>query len=298
MLDVDCPVRLLLCGFLLCWISASGNAVAQPDPLQDPAWFTLDKVGDADAYLLRQADIRSLTYDAPWATFRQRWIPVAEGKPKTDQTILELQAINCLTGAFGGLEYPGTDPVTEQRIIVINTPDEIERSSGHKLNVIAPEAGLQSNVFKFACTCKKTGSARKVDDQTIADVYQTFVQTQTAVRFYHLRFMEFDSKEAAEQALQQLNAGQKFAEVAERLQPRASFPGGDLGEHAENEWTPRWLRVFRELKPGGYTTQPIKDYSTYSLYYLEGFRDEPALSVEKWKPTIDAFLQREAACGK
>lgn len=266
-------------------------------------WIQLDSLGDSSGAVWRQADEKSIRRAEPWVTFQQRWVAGGSRLADQDSGLLEEETINCLTGAWGGTAYETTDPVTEKRVVATVTPFELEhgQSNSVKIDVDQPTPGLKKKILEFACGCphqQPEHAAPPAGEARLRDIYDRLIKEQLVVVSYRLRFMEFESLAEAKAALRRLDSGESFAVVAQDLQPRAEFPGGDLGFHPEHSWTNRWRRIFRSLRIGSYTKEPVKNFSSYSLYFLEDRRQAPAASFENWRRQIEAYVQRTQSCGR
>lgn len=110
--------------------------------------------------------------------------------------------------------------------------------------------------------------------------------------------MEFATKEDADAAVETIEAGASFASVAERLNTRPAFPGGDLGTHPAHSWPGPTAQVFSKMKPGDYTKTPINGINGYSIYLMESRYEKPAAPFDDWKAAIEAYANRAQSCGR
>jgi hypothetical protein len=266
-------------------------------------WLNLDTLGDQSRGVLRQADKNSLRRDEPWAMFKERWLGYKKGAVEKPPGTVDEEAINCLTGAWGGIAFEAEDPVLEKRMLTTITLAEIEsgQKNSVKINVERPNLGAQTNMLKFACGCPDQHPQhmmQPVPEARLKEIYERHIRKQLAVTSYRIRFMEFESLTDANSALRRLDSGESFAAVADSLHLRPDFPGGDLGWHPQHDWPHRKARVFRSLRVGTHTKEPVKYFSTYTLYFLEDRREEPTDSFEIWRPEIEAYARRTLACGR
>ncbi|MFP5392004.1 MAG: peptidyl-prolyl cis-trans isomerase [Gammaproteobacteria bacterium] len=268
-------------------------------PAQASDWVQLDKVG-GESYLQRQGNRQSLQRTGPWAEFTQQWRAFQNGVLRKEAPLKEVMAVNCLTGAWSQKAYETTDPVTEERVLFTASFSDIEQGTSPftRIDVTHPEPGLQANLLKFACGCQNPKASRPIDGTTLLRIYDTFIKEQTKEVGYRLRFMEFDTREAANAALQKIEAGASFAAVAAQLNPQPDRPGGDLGATPAHAWPAPKAQIFRKMKPGEHTRQPVEGIYGYGLYYLESHYEKPAEPFDAWKAAIETYAKREQSCGR
>jgi hypothetical protein len=262
-------------------------------------WVQLDKVG-GESYLLRQADRDSIQRTGPWAEFTQQWVSYKDGVPVKAPPVNEVMAVNCLTGASWAKAYQVTDPVTEKRVLFSRSFAEIEEGTppATRIDITNPPKGLDANLIDFACGCQNRQASKPGDENTLLKIYDTFVKEQTREVSYRLRFMEFATRQEANAALKMIEAGASFAAVAAKLKPQPEFPGGDLGVHPASDWPPSEVQLFRKMKPGDYTKQPIKAVYGYDLYFMEHRYEKPAAPFSAWKAAIQTYAERTQSCGR
>ena len=262
-------------------------------------WVRLDAVG-GESYLLRQGDRDSLRRTGPWAEFTQRWLSYRKGVQVKGSALDEVMAVNCLTGARSAKAYRHTDPATEERVLFTASFSDIEQGTppSTRIDITRPEKGLDANLLRFSCGCQHPQASKPVDESTLLRIYDTFVREQTKEVGYRLRFMEFATAKEANAALKMVEAGASFASVARKLKPQPQFQDGDLGTHPASDWPARNAQLFRTMKPGEYTRQPIKDGDSYDLYFMESRYEKPAAPFDAWRAAIATYAQREQSCGR
>ena len=268
-------------------------------PASAAHWLQLDKLG-GQSYLVRQGDRDTLRRTGPWAEFSQRWLAYPMGVLSKEPPTQEVMAVNCLTGARSAKSYEHTDPETDARTLVTNGLSDIEQSSSPvaRIDVVAPRDGLDAHLLAFACGCRAPKTPTPADEATLLKLYDTFIKEQTKEVGFHLRFMEFETKADANAALKMVESGQSFASVAERLNTRPDFPGGDLGVHPAHAWPVETAQVFNRMKPGAHTKEPVESAGGYSLYFMESRYEKPAAPFDDWRAAIAAYARREQSCGR
>jgi len=273
---------------------ASGCAAASASH-----WVQLDKLG-GPSYLVRQGDRASLRRTGPWAEFAQRWLAYPRGVLSKAPPVHEVMAVNCLTGARDAKRYEHTDLDTDERTLITSSFTDIEQNSSPigRIDIVKPAQGLDANMLNFACGCQAPRPVKPTDGHALLNIYDTFVKEQTKEVGYRLRFMEFATKEDADAAVKTIEAGASFASVAERLNTRPEFPGGDLGDHPAHAWPGPTAQVFSKMKPGDYTKEPINGIYGYAIYFMESRYEKPAAPFDDWKAAIEAYAKREQSCGR
>lgn len=262
-------------------------------------WVRIDTVGE-ESYLLRQGNRESIQRTGPWAEFAQQWLGYKKGVLVKEPPLKEIMAVNCLTGAASAKAYESSDPVTDERVLFTPSVSDIEQGTSPitRINIANPEKGLAANLMNFACGCQKPQVSKASDESTLLRIYDTFIKNQTKEVGHRLRFMGFTTKEEANSALKMINAGASFASVAEQLKPQPEFPGGDLGTHPAYRWSARQAQVFRKMKPGEYTRQPINGVYSYDIYFMESRYEKPAAPFSVWRAAIETYAKREQSCGR
>lgn len=70
------------------------------------------------------------------------------------------------------------------------------------------------------------------------------------------------------------------------------------GVHPAHAWPEQKAQVFKKLKPGEYTKQPVDSIGGYGIYLLESRYEKPAESFGVWRAVIETYAKREQSCGR
>lgn len=268
-------------------------------PAHATQWVPLDKVG-GESYLLRQGDRDSLKRMGPWAEFSQHWIGVRKGVKSKEPSSTEVMAVNCLTGARFAKSYEHTDPDTDKRVMFTQSLEDIEQSSSpiSRIDIVKPKQGLDANLVNFACSCPKPQASKPGDDATLQRLYDSYIKEQTKETEYDVHFMRFSTPEKALAAVRMLDAGASFGAVAAKLKLLPKLETADLGLHPGHDWSRENVKLFRTMKAGEYTRQPVKGIYGYELFLLKGSVEKPAAPFKDWRATIETYARREQSCGR
>jgi len=273
------------CSALLLWPLA---ASATP-------WVQLHTLGDPPSYVRREADLATLVHRGPWALYRERFVSVAANRDRPAPIVQDF-AINCVTGARGTTRYERGSPAPGEERFVTQTLHEIEQHQAPSVRVtlLQPKPGIEAAQVALACQCPATNHAPKPAEDRVRLAYATLVEPAMRTTEFRLRFIRAASPEAAAVLVQRLQRGEPFDKLADAESTTSVFPGGDMGFHAEHRWTPRFTRVFRSLRPGGFTEEA---FDGSELYKLEEVRVLPAPSFEAMHEQVEEFVRRADACG-
>ncbi len=101
----------------------------------------------------------------------------------------------------------------------------------------------------------------------------------------------------ANKALDRLKNGEDFAALAKELSddPGSKEKGGEYDWTRQGTFVPEYEKaVLEQLKPGEYTTTPVKSQFGYHIIkLLEPVREVPALSPDQIKQTVDQQLSQQ-----
>jgi hypothetical protein len=262
----------------------------------DDAWFTLDKIGEANSYLWREARVHSLKRHGPWVEFEQRWRGVKEGVVEAGPGLKEHMAANCLTGALGVTEYERGEPQVGESRVVRHSLEEIERSNSavRPLVGVDKELNLQSAIENFACNCREKIAAPNPSVGELRRVYERYYLEQRTIRELRLLYMDVGNEGLARQIIARLDRGESFSTLADKYsRTKDVFSGGDMGFHSEGEWTAENQRLFRSLQVGEYNKAPWKGSEIYKL--VEVRKRVP--TFDDARPNIIKFTRRAMECG-
>ena len=249
----------------------------------------------------RQADRASLERRGPWVSFTDIWGPVVGGVPGEEATV-ERMAVNCLTGAFGPVQFTTHDERTKAPIQTTRTFSEIEHAQ-YESTRLRPGRNMMAlfdRIMHLACTCPTAGRGSAPTEAQILQTYDQEVAEAMKKTEYQLSFLRVDSQEIALQAIAAIDSGRTFESVFDQYASpldASLFLHGDLGTHLESEYPIDDVRRFQQLRVGEFTRTPLKDLSGWAIYRLRGKRELPAPALEEMRARIVIYLKRAHGCG-
>lgn len=135
----------------------------------------------------------------------------------------------------------------------------------------------------------------KVTQDQVKAAYNKFEKENKGKVEAHARHILVPSEEEAVQAIKDLDAGQKFEDIAKK---RSSGPnaqvGGDLGWFLKDEMIPPISDVVFKMKPGTYTKTPVKTDLGWHVIKVEERRERQVPKFEQVEGEIRNMLSQQA----
>ncbi|MDF3024776.1 MAG: peptidylprolyl isomerase [Alphaproteobacteria bacterium] len=135
----------------------------------------------------------------------------------------------------------------------------------------------------------------KVTQEQVKAAYTKFEKDNKGKVEAHARHILVPSEEEAVQAIKDLDAGQKFEDIAKK---RSSGPnaqvGGDLGWFLKDEMIAPISDVVFKMKPGSYTKTPVKTDLGWHVIKVEDRRERQVPKFEQVEGEIRGMLSQQA----
>ncbi len=135
----------------------------------------------------------------------------------------------------------------------------------------------------------------KVSNDAVKAAYNQFRNENKGKIEVHARHILVPSEVEAKQAIKDLDAGQKFEEIARR---RSSGPtaksGGDLGYFLKDEMIPAFSAVAFSLKPGTYSKEPVATEFGWHVILVEDKRERTVPELKDVETPIRNKLSQQA----
>lgn len=113
---------------------------------------------------------------------------------------------------------------------------------------------------------------KPVTEAMAHEVYDKQIATQKGVE-YHARHILVPNEDDAKGAINRLRKGEDFAKLAQSVSKDSSATrGGDLGWLSPEKMPPAFAEALTQLKPGKYTTAPVKTDYGWHVVYMEANR--------------------------
>lgn len=132
-------------------------------------------------------------------------------------------------------------------------------------------------------------------EDELKQAYERFKE-QARRTEYKARHILVDDKAKAEELIKQLdeNEGEGFDKLAREnsLGPTAE-KGGDLGWFDSRQMVKPFADAVADLKPGGYTEQPVQTQFGWHVILLDETRIATPPTFEEAKPTLGAAVERQ-----
>ncbi|WP_062113029.1 peptidylprolyl isomerase [Aureimonas sp. AU40] len=210
-------------------------------------------------------------------------------------TEADLQAASAdLAGQFGQL------PPEQQRLAVLSALIDIkalaEKAEAAKLgdepDVARRIAFLRERALHNAYFEKNGISA--ITDVELKARYDAEVASMKPVEEIHAKHILVPTKEEAEAAIKELDAGKDFDAVAAEKSTGPTGPqGGDLGFFGPGQMVPAFEEAAFKLEPGSYTKEPIQtQFGWHVIKVLEKRKQQPP-AFDEVKDQVRQIVMRE-----
>lgn len=112
---------------------------------------------------------------------------------------------------------------------------------------------------------------------------------------YNASHILVDSKDKAEEIIQELEGGAEFAELAKTHSSDSSAAqGGSLGWFTGNMMVPSFSESLSELEKGNYTKEPVETQFGWHVIKLDDVREATPPTLESLRPELMQRLQGQA----
>lgn len=112
---------------------------------------------------------------------------------------------------------------------------------------------------------------------------------------YKVRHILFANQQEASNALQQLQQGMNFPQLAlqKSIDPQSRAQGGDLGWLFEEQMLPEVVSTITNLTKGQLASQPVQSQVGWHVLLLEDTREIPPIPFEAARPQLIAAMQQK-----
>ncbi|WP_182085164.1 peptidyl-prolyl cis-trans isomerase [Aureimonas sp. ME7] len=234
-------------------------AAAAPAPAPVSPDTVLVTVGAAK---ITEGDLEAAAADLG-AQFAQ--LPPEQRRLATLAALIDIKAL----AQKGEAEKLGDDPETARRIAFLR------------------ERALHNAYFE------KTGIAAITDDELKAR-YDEEVKALKPVDEIHAKHILVPTKEEADAAIKELDAGKDFDAVAAEKSTGPTGPqGGDLGFFGPGQMVPAFETAAFALQPGTYTKEPIQTQFGWHVIEVLEKRPQQPPAFEQVKDQVRQVVMRE-----
>jgi peptidyl-prolyl cis-trans isomerase C len=134
-----------------------------------------------------------------------------------------------------------------------------------------------------------------ITDAQIKAKYDTFTKSFGNTE-YEAQHILVPTEKEADDVIAQLKKGAKFSDLAKKYSKDtgSAANGGNLGWSTPGNYVPPFADALTKLKPGQYTTTPVKTQFGWHVIKLDKTRPAKPPALEQLRPQIVQELQREA----
>ncbi len=133
-----------------------------------------------------------------------------------------------------------------------------------------------------------------VSEAELQTRYQEFLKANPPQPEVHARHILVTTKEEADKAIEQINSGKEFADVAAELSKGGSAQrGGDLGYFVKGDMVPEFSEAAFAIEPGQIGKEPVETQFGWHVIKVEDRRDRQPPSFEEVRPTLEGEAQQE-----
>ncbi len=128
-------------------------------------------------------------------------------------------------------------------------------------------------------------------DEYLQQVYQDEVASQPDVTEWHAKHILVPTEEEAQAALDRINGGESFDDVAKEVSKDGSAAqGGDLGWFGPGRMVPEFEKAVSELEVGA-VSEPVQSQFGYHVIMLEETRVAEKPKFEDIEPQLREYAQ-------
>ncbi len=186
-------------------------------------------------------------------------------------------------------------PMVLERLISMQSVADAARRAGLDKDQAVAQQMLRATdeVLSNALLGSKVGPT--VTPAAIEAVYQKDFANKAGAEEVHARHILVPTEEEAKKVIAELKGGADFAKLAAKYskEPGAAERGGDLGFFTANDMVPEFSAAAFALKPGSYSTTPVKTQFGWHVIKVEERRSAPPKTLEQATPEIRQALIRE-----
>jgi hypothetical protein len=236
-----------------------------------------------------------------WRFFEQRLLMEKRG---ADGGLDERRrvAVNCATGAWGNLSVKtfdkGSAVAQHESHQVLDSLESTTWTRG-RLSAAASGTRLDDHVLRFACLCPtaiREHGRVSIAEKQIEELYEREI-ARAERRGYRLGFIRVADEATARKVIARLDGGEPFARVADDIsEARDEFPQGNLGLHAESQWTSDLIKHFRSLKVGQHSPAPHEGMYGWEIYKLLEIHRYPPPALSEVRADLVMYLEAQAVC--
>ncbi|HXV24221.1 MAG TPA: peptidylprolyl isomerase [Alphaproteobacteria bacterium] len=133
-----------------------------------------------------------------------------------------------------------------------------------------------------------------VSEAALEARYQEFLKANPPQPEIHARHILVPTKEEADKAIEQINSGKEFAEVAAELSKGGSAQrGGDLGYFVKGDMVPEFSEAAFAIEPGQISKEPVQTQFGWHIIKVEDRRDRQPPNFEEVRSTLEGEAQQE-----
>ena len=186
-------------------------------------------------------------------------------------------------------------PMVLERLVSMQAVADAARRAGLDKDPAVAQQMLRATdeVLSNALLGSKVGPT--VTPAAIEAVYQKDFANKAGAEEVHARHILVPTEEEAKKVIAELKGGADFAKLAAKYskEPGAAERGGDLGFFTANDMVPEFSAAAFALKPGSYSTTPVKTQFGWHVIKVEERRSAPPKTLEQATPEIRQALIRE-----
>jgi peptidyl-prolyl cis-trans isomerase C len=143
-------------------------------------------------------------------------------------------------------------------------------------------------------------SAPQVTDEEVRAEYDRVVASVWSGNEYQVRHILLERQDQAQAALQRIQSGEPFAQVAAAVStdPGSRVRGGELGWNIPEHFVPEFSRAMVALAPKGLKAEPVKTQFGWHVVEVTSIRKAVPPPFEQLKGGIAERLRQSKAQSK
>ena len=172
-------------------------------------------------------------------------------------------------------------------IIDTHLAAEASREAGLADNPIVSEIANRARDRVLAEAWIQQTVNERITEEMIIQSYDDFVADAESRSEVRARHILVGTKEAAEDVITRLDAGEDFATLAKELSTGPSGPnGGELGYFRRGDMVPTFELAAFSLDSGSYSPTPVQTQYGWHIIFVEDRRVAPAPPIEEMRAQL------------
>jgi peptidyl-prolyl cis-trans isomerase C len=134
----------------------------------------------------------------------------------------------------------------------------------------------------------------RMTDEIVEETYETLMLANPPTEEVSARHILVESEDEARGAIERLNEGEEFADLAGEMSiDQTGAAGGDLGWFSQGDMVPEFAEAAFELEPGEFTQEPVQTQFGWHLIQVDDRRMGEQPSLDEIRQQVEEQAMRQ-----